>query len=165
MRHGRSSSLVVILAAAIAHNAIAQCPHAITCDRPAATARSPQGEAAVWRTRTVLLDLELTDSGTVRGVSVWGGEAPLRSEAIKAAARRRYTPRVRKPNVVSVEVRFPIDKRALPDVHEITIGVSSCIPGGRITNPGPMVHLSPESLNHLVPMQPVIIIPEPSERK
>jgi hypothetical protein len=154
---------LVVFAITLVAGAIAQCPHALDVPDSRPAVAQPFTETKSHK-RIVLMDIELTDSGTVRGVSVWGGEASLQSAAIKAAARRRYAPRMRKPNVVSVEVQFPIGNCGSPEIHEIVIGVSSCIPGGRIPSLGPMQHLL-ESLNHLVPVQPVIVIPDAPDKK
>jgi hypothetical protein len=98
---------------------------ALACNELSANAKAQERTPD---NRTFILDLDLDKSGSVRGVQVLMGSGPLRSEAIKAAARQRYLPG--NSAMTAVEVRFSRDKDRRPKVHEVSFGVSSCIPGG-----------------------------------
>ena len=117
-RPWRKVFLFVLLSGGLVQNALA-C-HAITSNEQ--TAKS-EGDG-----RTFVIDIQLDRSGEVHSVHVLSGNGPLRSRAIRAAARRKYKPRPGfSPTATAVAVRFLRGQDWRPEVYEIVLGVSSCV--------------------------------------
>jgi hypothetical protein len=134
--------LLVLLGIGLAHRALA-------CNEAPVNARAQQVEAG---SRIFLIDLQLSQSGRVRAVEVLIGTGPLRSEAIKIAARGKHPPRSgNNPATTAVEVRFSGRRDRRPEVREVPLGVPSCIPGG-IPLESPMKRW----VNQLLSTQPLI---------
>jgi hypothetical protein len=100
---------------------------ALACDEASSNASESQRDS-----RTFLLELQLNKSGTVHAVQVLMGAGPLRAEAIRASARRKYHARPGyNPNIFDVEVKFPEGTDFAPDIREAMVGgVPSCVYGG-----------------------------------
>lgn len=132
MLHRRTLLFIGVLLACASQGAGAQCRRtAVNGDIDGSGhARKSIEARQEFHNRTVLLDLELTNSGAVRSVAVSSGAPELRIAAIKAAARRKYDAGSRYGRkTLTVAVSFPAE-RGSPQVREIAVGVSGCVYGG-----------------------------------
>jgi len=102
--------------------------YALACHEVSANSKSTAHEPD---SRAFLIDLHLNKSGTVHAVQVLTGGGPLRSQAVKEAARRKYKPQPGyNTALITVEVKFPRGQDWRPEIHEAVLGVPSCVYGG-----------------------------------
>ena len=145
---------LILFAAYLAQSALA-------CHEILGDPKTPQPEPD---NRKFLLHLQLSKSGTVVAVRVLIGDGPLRKDAIREAARRRYHLRPGY-NGAGVEVNFPRGKNSSPKIREAMVGgVSSCVPAGTAI----LVRLTHSSeadwLSQLLSGQPVVPTLDPQAK-
>ena len=147
----RESLALGILGACLGGTAFAQCHvsteavNAGSNGAPATIGSSRAGQHGGEEDRTVLVELELRKSGTVREAKAIEGPTTLRKAAINAIKKARHKNWV--VNVwpgngwITVEVTFPQNRTTSPQIRQVLpAGVSSCVPAGPIrTTPTPLL--------------------------
>jgi len=161
MRPIRKLWVLGVLGSWLGGTALAQC-HAPTeaangvfSEVPASTGSAAGQDGG--EDRTVLVELALRKSGAVRDAKVIKGPTTLQAAAIKAVKKRNYKKQM---NVwpfqrdITVEVKFPQDKAASPEIRQVLPGgVSSCIPAPAVVRISPTVMQS-RLLSRIEPVFP-----------
>jgi len=160
MRLIRAIWVIGVLGAWLGGTAFAHCHasteaiHGVSGDVPTSIG-SAAGQVG-GEDRTVLVELALRKSGGVRDARVIKGPTTLRAAAIKAVKRQKH----HFENVwpfdgrVTVQVRFPQDKAASPEIRQVIPGgVPSCIPLPAVVRISPAV-MQYRLLNRVEPVYP-----------
>lgn len=165
MRLNKIRCLGILFFASVLQGSFAQCgqttqqPAVSTAPNVLPTPRTAKGDS---ESRTVVLQLEMTNRGSVRAVKVLGNPGKLRAAAISAAVKfasgRKYLDHFTWP-LITVVVIFPQNGHGAPYVGQAggNPGVPGCVSGGfagAVYVPWPSG--SPASLRFLSDAKPIM---------